>query len=71
VREVLEIPAGDIEEAPEFGAGVDTEFILGIAKTGDGVKMLIDIGKALSSAEIKRLTEYSKGDENGNIGNGK
>jgi hypothetical protein len=33
--------------------------------------MLIDIGKALSSAEIKRLTEYSKGDENGNIGNGK
>ncbi len=70
VREVLEISADDIEAPPDFGIGINTEFIMGIAKTGNRVKMLIEIGKALSSAEIKELAGLSKKNENGNIGNG-
>jgi len=71
VREVIEIPAGDIEETPTFGAGIDTEFIMGIAKTGKTVKMMLDIGKVLTSSEIKAIAGLSKKDENGTIGKGK
>lgn len=71
VREVLEIPAGDIEETPSFGAGIDTEFIMGIAKTGKTVKMMLNIGKVLTSSEIQAIAGLSKKDENGTIGNGK
>jgi purine-binding chemotaxis protein CheW len=70
VREVLEIPSGDIEETPAFGAGIDTEFIMGIAKTGKAVKMMLDIGKVLTSSEIKAIAGLSKKDENGTIGKG-
>jgi purine-binding chemotaxis protein CheW len=60
VREVLEIPAGDIEETPGFGAGTDTEFIMGIAKTGKTVKMMLDISKVLNSSEIKAISGLLK-----------
>jgi purine-binding chemotaxis protein CheW len=53
VREVLDIDAERIEETPEFGANVDTAFILGIGKVGDTVKMLLDINKVLSAQEIE------------------
>jgi purine-binding chemotaxis protein CheW len=70
VREVLEIPAGDIEKTPEFGAGIDTQFIMGIAKTGKNVKMMLDISKVLTSSEIKDLSNLSNKDENRTIGKG-
>lgn len=56
VREVLEIPASDIEETPEFGAGINTEFIMGIARTGKKVKILLDISRVLTSDELKTIT---------------
>ena len=59
VREVIEISAADIEETPEFGAGIDTAFITGIAKTGRSVKILLDIGKVLAASEIATITGLS------------
>ena len=50
VSEVLDIPGEDIESAPEFGASVDTEFILGMGKVKGGVKILLDIDKVLDGA---------------------
>ena len=50
VSEVLDISAQDIQESPEFGSKVDTEFILGMGKIGDTVKILLDIDKVLNSA---------------------
>jgi purine-binding chemotaxis protein CheW len=47
VQEVLDIAGKDIEEAPQFGASVDTDFILGMAKIGESVKILLDINKVL------------------------
>ncbi len=57
VREVLDIPAENIEETPQFGASVDTEFIQGIGKVGENVKMLLDIDKVLSGGELVNLSK--------------
>lgn len=55
VSEVLNIKEDQIAETPSFGTNVDTEYILGIAKTGDGVKILLDIDKILSTEETIQL----------------
>lgn len=55
VREVLDIPEAAIEDAPAFGASIDTEFILGMGKIGATVKILLDIDKVLSIQEIQHL----------------
>ena len=47
VQEVLDIPGQNIEEAPQFGAAVQTDYILGMGKVGDSVKILLDIDKVL------------------------
>jgi purine-binding chemotaxis protein CheW len=55
VSEVLDIAASDIEDAPEFGAGLDTAFILGIAKMKGSVKILVDINRVLSARELAHI----------------
>lgn len=67
VREVLEIPAIDIEETPEFGTGINMEFIMGIAKTGKNVKILLDINKVLTSSELKTIYNISEKKETDKI----
>jgi purine-binding chemotaxis protein CheW len=55
VSEVLNITAEQIENTPEFGTKLDTDYILGMAKTDDGVKILLNIDKVLSQVEIAGL----------------
>jgi purine-binding chemotaxis protein CheW len=55
VSEVLNIKDTDIEETPAFGAKVDTEYILGMAKMEGGVKILLDIDQVLSASEFELL----------------
>ena len=55
VQEVLEIPGGDIEDAPEFGSSVDTDFILGMGKIGESVKILLDIDQVLGRDDLARF----------------
>lgn len=55
VSEVLNIKGEDIEDAPTFGTQVDTACISGMAKTGDGVKILLDIDRVLSRGELALL----------------
>ncbi len=52
VSEVLNIRSADIEETPAFGAKLDTDYILGMAKINGGVKILLDINKVLGDEEI-------------------
>ena len=59
VSEVLNIKGGDIEETPTFGAKLDTDYILGMAKMNGGVKILLDIDKVLSAEEIAVLNKAS------------
>ncbi|MDI6761879.1 MAG: chemotaxis protein CheW [Thermodesulfobacteriota bacterium] len=55
VSEVLNIKSADIEETPTFGARLDTDYILGMAKMNGGVKILLDIDKVLSAEEVAVL----------------
>lgn len=47
VSEVLDIAADQIEEAPSFGTVVNTDFIMGMGKIGESVKILLDVVKVL------------------------
>lgn len=55
VSEVLNIKAGELEDAPSFGTHLDTSYILGMAKVGQGVKILLDIDKVMVGEEIDLL----------------
>lgn len=62
VREVLDIAGDNIEEAPDFGSQIDTEFILGMGKIGQSVKILLDIDKVLSAVELKSVARVGAGE---------
>ncbi len=52
VSEVLNIAEKDIEDAPSFGVNVNTDFIRGMGKAAGKVRILLDITKVLSRAEL-------------------
>jgi purine-binding chemotaxis protein CheW len=64
VQEVLDIAGQDIEEAPQFGTVTDTDFILGMAKIGDSVKILLDIDRVLAGGDIGALNSSDGAREN-------
>ena len=55
VSEVLSIAAEQIEGTPSFGSEVDTDYLLGLAKTDGRVRLLLDIERVLSATEIVDL----------------
>ncbi len=55
VSEVINIKSCDIEDTPAFGVSLNTDYILGMAKAGGSVKILLDIDKVLSMQEIAAL----------------
>ena len=55
VSEVMNIKGEDIEQTPNFGTKLNTEYILGMAKTDSKVRILLDIDKVLNNAEIMAL----------------
>jgi purine-binding chemotaxis protein CheW len=61
VSEVSEIGVQQIEPPPSFGASVDTEFILAMAKKENSVTTLMDIDKVLSERELVALETASQG----------
>jgi purine-binding chemotaxis protein CheW len=60
VAEVLNISAGDIEDSPNFGQGVATPYLLGMAKIKGRVKLLLDIDEVMSSQELQGLDLLKK-----------
>ena len=59
VSEVLSIKSESIDAAPSLGAKVDASYILGMAKTEGGVKILLDIDRILNEDEIAELESSS------------
>jgi purine-binding chemotaxis protein CheW len=55
VSEVLNVKGEDIENTPAFGTRVNTDYILGMAKMGGSVKILLDIDKVLSTQDMVTL----------------
>jgi purine-binding chemotaxis protein CheW len=60
VSEVLDIAGANIEDAPQFGSSVDTDFIRGMAKVGDSVKILLHIDQILSADDLAQLDASSE-----------
>ena len=56
VVEVLTLTAADIEDTPDFGPGVTTSYLRGMAKIKGKVKILLDIDQVLSSNEFSGLS---------------
>lgn len=66
VSEVVDIAEDQIEATPEFGADIDTDFVLGIGKIAGKVVMVLDIDKVLSAREIsviKRVASSKTSDD--------
>lgn len=59
VSEVLDINAKDIQDAPSFGSQVNTDYIMGVGKINNKVKMLLDIDKVLTVADTNLINEIS------------
>ncbi len=57
VAEVLNLGTGDIEDTPDFGQGVTTPYLLGMAKIKGKVKILLEIDQVLTSTELHGLNE--------------
>jgi purine-binding chemotaxis protein CheW len=55
VEEVLNIAGADIEETPDFGATIATDYILGMAKIKGAVKALLDIDCVLGASELQQV----------------
>jgi purine-binding chemotaxis protein CheW len=56
VVEVLNLASADIQETPDFGPGVVTPYLIGMAKIKGKVKILLDIDQVLSTNELDGLT---------------
>jgi purine-binding chemotaxis protein CheW len=55
VSEVLDVDGADIDDAPQFGSSVNTDFILGMGKIGESVKILLDIDKVLGGEDFSNF----------------
>jgi purine-binding chemotaxis protein CheW len=59
VQEVLDIAGKDIEPTPEFDSMVNTDFVFGMGKVGDSVKILLDIDRVLAGDDMEGLAGVS------------
>ena len=56
VIDVAHIAGDAVEPPPQFGAELDTEYLLGVARHGERVRLLLDMDRALSRTELAALT---------------
>lgn len=62
VSEVLEIPAGEIEPAPSFGARIRADFISGMGKVNGKFVIILNAHNVLSLDDLARLEKISAAD---------
>ena len=55
VEDVVTLTGSEIEATPEFGAGIDTAYLLGMAKVKGEVKMLLDIDRVIAADTVKAI----------------
>jgi len=52
VSDVLQVKEEDLRAAPDFGEGVDTEFIHGVFQTREHLAVALNLEKLLSDGEL-------------------
>lgn len=57
VEEVLMISQVEIENTPDFGTKLSVDYILGMAKTRDSVKTLLDIDRVVTAEALENIRQ--------------
>ena len=57
VDEVLDIEQSQIEPPPEFGTGISTQFILGMARQENGFLIILNAEALFSEDELQKMQE--------------
>ena len=60
IKEVVNIPEDKVTKMPYINSRVKSEFIKGIAETGDTIKIVLDITKVLTEEEFVLIKGESK-----------
>ncbi len=60
VSEVQNINGSEIEEPPNLGQGIDTNFIIGMGKVKEKIIILLDIEKVLTSEDLDMAKEVAE-----------
>lgn len=64
VIEVSYLRPGDIDDAPDFGENVATPWLMGIARTQTGVRILLHVDQVVTANEMVGLSKVAKGSVN-------
>jgi purine-binding chemotaxis protein CheW len=59
VEEVVTLNANEIEPTPDFGAKINTEYLLGMAKVKGAVKTLLDIDRVVAPETVQAIAQIS------------
>ncbi|MBU3917122.1 chemotaxis protein CheW, partial [bacterium] len=57
VNEVLDISEAQIDPPPRTHSGIKSNYILGMGKFGNQVKILLDIEKILQEEELEKIQQ--------------
>lgn len=55
VSDVTTLKPEDIKPVPEFGVGLDTQYLLGLGTLGERMLILVDIEKLMTSREMELI----------------
>lgn len=58
VNEVIDIPESEIDPPPRTHAGIGSNYIQGMGKVNEQVKILLDIEKILYEQELEQIKEW-------------
>lgn len=59
VNEVLNIPEEQVDPSPKTHSGIKSNYIMGMGKIGNKVKILLDIEKILHEEEMEQIQKVS------------
>ncbi|MGE5615653.1 MAG: chemotaxis protein CheW [Bacillota bacterium] len=57
VSDVVALPAEAVKPAPEFGAALETQYILGLATLGEQLLIVVDIERLMGSRDMALVSE--------------
>jgi purine-binding chemotaxis protein CheW len=57
VSDVINLEASQVRAAPEFGAALNTEYIIGLGTVGERMLILVDIERLMTSREMALVDE--------------
>jgi purine-binding chemotaxis protein CheW len=57
VSDVIELPPDQIHPKPEFGASMDTQYLIGMATADERMIILVDIERLMSSSDMDLIAK--------------